>query len=91
MARINLTFSRALADVKDNKVILDVKDVKDLLSILDNRYGERFKEKFYDENRRPKRFINIFVNGVEIRSLNGLDTIFKDNDNVVILPVVTGG
>jgi len=91
MARINLTFSRALANVKDNKIVLDAKNVKDLLSVLAGRYGERFNEEFYDENRRPKRFISIFVNGVEIRSLNGLDTVFKDNDNVVIIPVVTGG
>ena len=41
------------------------------------------------EDPRPNTLI--LVNGKEISALNGLDTMLKDDDEVVFIPVVHGG
>jgi MoaD family protein len=41
------------------------------------------------ENQRPNALV--LVNGREISVLNGLNTILKDDDEVVFIPVVHGG
>jgi molybdopterin synthase sulfur carrier subunit len=41
------------------------------------------------EDPRPNTLI--LVNGKEISVLNGLDTVLKDGDEVVFVPVVHGG
>ena len=38
-----------------------------------------------------KRFINVFVNGEEIRSLQGVDTPLDENAEVSIIPAMAGG
>ena len=42
-----------------------------------------------DGNVRPNSLV--LVNGREISVLNGLDTVLKDDDEVVFIPVVHGG
>ena len=38
-----------------------------------------------------RRFVNVFVEGEDIRFLDGLDTVVEDGDEVTILPAVAGG
>jgi sulfur-carrier protein len=49
------------------------------------------KERLYDESGELRRFINIYVNGEDIRFLSGLDTPLKAGDEVSIVPAVAGG
>jgi molybdopterin converting factor small subunit len=37
------------------------------------------------------RFVNVYVQGEDIRFLDGLDTGVEDGDEVTILPAVVGG
>ena len=37
------------------------------------------------------RFINIYVNGDDVRGLDGLRTVLATGDEVLILPAVAGG
>ena len=37
------------------------------------------------------RFVNIYVNGEDVRFLQGLQTALKDGDEVSIVPAVAGG
>jgi sulfur-carrier protein len=46
--------------------------------------------KFYEEGN-VKRFINIFVNDDEIRTLQGIATPIQDSDRVSIVPAMAGG
>ena len=50
-----------------------------------------FKERVCDETGKPKRFINIYVNGKDIRFLNGLETTLKHGDDITIIAAVGGG
>jgi sulfur-carrier protein len=38
-----------------------------------------------------RRFVNVYVEGEDIRFLDGLDTSVEDGDEVTILPAVAGG
>ena len=49
------------------------------------------KERLCDEAGQVRRFVNIFVNGDDIRSLNDLDTPVDDGDEVAIVPAIAGG
>jgi molybdopterin synthase sulfur carrier subunit len=43
------------------------------------------------EFESPKMNMLVLVNGKEISVLNGLETVIKDGDEVVFVPVVHGG
>jgi len=49
------------------------------------------KERLCDEQGRVRRFVNIYVNGDDIRFLSSLDTAVKDGDEVAIVPAIAGG
>lgn len=64
--------------------------VTDLVNKLDMAYPG-MKDRLVDETGDIKRFINIFVNGDEIRTLQGTSTPLKDADEVSIIPAMAGG
>jgi molybdopterin converting factor small subunit len=37
------------------------------------------------------RFVNVFVNGADVRYLQELDTPITDNDTLILLPAMAGG
>jgi len=49
------------------------------------------RERLCDEQGRIRRFVNIYVNGDDIRFLSSLDTAVKDGDEVSIVPAIAGG
>lgn len=61
------------------------------LSALAERYGEGFRERLFDASGKPKRLLNFYVNGKNVRFLKGLETPLNDGDEVSILPSVSGG
>lgn len=50
-----------------------------------------FRERVLDEQGEIKRFINVFVNGVDVRKLQGRATPVHDNDQVAVIPAMAGG
>lgn len=49
------------------------------------------KERLCDDQGRVRRFVNIYVNGDDIRFLSSLDTPVKDGDEISIVPAIAGG
>ena len=49
------------------------------------------KERVMDETGQLRRFVNIYVNGDDVRFIDGLGTPLKDGDEVSIVPAVAGG
>ena len=49
------------------------------------------KDRLCDESGELRRFVNIFVNGEDVRFLSGLSTPLKSGDEVSIVPAVAGG
>jgi sulfur-carrier protein len=63
--------------------------VGEVLDSLYDRFGELRSRIAEDGGLR--RFVNVYVDGEDIRFLDGLDTSVKDGDEITILPAVAGG
>ena len=92
MGKVKITFYGALARIAGEKnVDLEASTVKEALNILTIKYGEELKKRLFDEKGKVRRFINIYINGKDIRFLKQLDTELNDNDKLSIIPAVGGG
>jgi len=49
------------------------------------------KERICDDAGKVRRFVNVYVNGEDIRFLSSLDTPVKDGDEISIVPAIAGG
>lgn len=49
------------------------------------------RERILDGAGEIRRFVNVYVNGDDVRFLQGLDTPLTDGDEVSIVPAVAGG
>ena len=65
----------------------------DLLQCIEALEGSYpgLKERLCDEGGQLRRFVNIYVNGEDVRFLAGLQTPLKAGDEVSIVPAVAGG
>ncbi len=73
-----------------DKVELDVADLSQMIDRLENDYPG-FKERLLDEEGELRYFVNIYVNGEDIRFDQGLRTSIKSGDEISIVPAVAGG
>jgi molybdopterin synthase sulfur carrier subunit len=64
--------------------------VAGLVADLDKRHPG-IRERICDESGAVRRFVNIFVNGEDIRFLQNLDTAVKAGDEVSVVPAIAGG
>jgi molybdopterin synthase sulfur carrier subunit len=49
------------------------------------------RERLCDDDGGLRRFVNVYVNGEDVRFLQGLETALGDGDEVSIVPAVAGG
>ena len=64
--------------------------VGEVLEALYAQHGE-LRERIAGDDGEPRRFVNVYVGGEDIRFLDGLGTAVADNGEVQILPAVAGG
>jgi molybdopterin synthase sulfur carrier subunit len=64
--------------------------VSAVVNDLERQFGG-MKERLCDEEGRVRRFVNIYLNGDDIRFLNNLETAVKDGDELSIVPAIAGG
>ena len=43
------------------------------------------------EDGRLRSFVNLYLNGEDVRSRSGLDTALADGDEIAIVPAIAGG
>ena len=65
-------------------------NINELISNLEAQYPG-IKSRLCDENGQIKRYVNVFVNEAEIRTLQGSETPLTDKDEVSIIPAMAGG
>lgn len=73
-----------------SKLIAQGDSVGTLLQTLDADYPG-MSARLLDDDGNVKRFINVFVNDDEIRTLQGLNTPLGEDDLVSIVPAMAGG
>ena len=60
------------------------------LGQLEQRYPQ-IRTRLRDDHGELRRFVNLYVNGEDIRFLSGMDTSLSSGDEVSIIPAVAGG
>jgi molybdopterin synthase sulfur carrier subunit len=65
-------------------------NITNIISDLENKYPG-IKDRICEENGEIRPFVNIFVNGEDIRYLEGLNSKLSEDDEVSIVPAVAGG
>lgn len=73
-----------------SEVSVESSSVAHVLNELESRYPS-IKGRLRDESGALRRFVNLYVNGEDVRFLDGLDTSLKPGDEVSIIPAVAGG
>ncbi len=64
--------------------------VRALVEDLERKFPG-IKERICDETGKIRRFVNVYVNGDDIRFLQNLETSLKEGDNISIVPAIAGG
>ena len=74
----------------EGKVAVAGSSVAEVLDALDAAHpgiGERLR----DDSGQLRRFVNVFVNGKNVRDGPGIDTLVSAGDEVGIIPAMAGG
>lgn len=92
---VKIKYASALAGItKEKEATLDAKEnytLKNVFDDLKKKYGNEFEKRIFDENGNIRRFVNVYVNGENVRHLKELQTQIKTEDKISILPAVSGG
>ena len=80
---------RRVTDGHD-KVDTEGETLRQLIDSMEGQYPG-IKERLCDEDGNLRNFVNVYVNGEDVRFLDGIDSATGDGDEVSIVPAVAGG
>ena len=69
---------------------IEVGSIKEAIDTLEALYPG-MKERLLDESGALRYFVNVYLNGEDVRFLQELNTVTKTGDEVSIVPAVAGG
>ena len=72
------------------KVDIAASSISGLIEQLDSDFPG-FKERLVDEAGQLRYFVNIYLNGEDVRFLEAMETSTKSGDEISIVPAVAGG
>ena len=81
---------RKLTNEQDSVTADDGGTLAQLIDSLEEQHPG-LKERICDETGELRRFVNIYVNGEDVRFLSGLETPIEAGAEVSIVPAVAGG
>jgi len=64
--------------------------VQELVQSLESTYPG-MRERMCEPDGELRRFVNVYVNGEDVRFLQGLQSALSEGDEVSIVPAVAGG
>lgn len=73
-----------------DKVPSEGEHLRDVIDFLEERFPG-FEDRLCDEKGELRNFVNVYVNGEDVRFLQGLETELKDGDEISVVPAVAGG
>ncbi len=80
---------RRLTNNQD-KVEVEASTIGEFIDSMESDYPG-FKERVMDESGQLRYFVNIYLNGEDVRFLQGVDTATQSGDEISIVPAVAGG
>ncbi|HXD91089.1 MAG TPA: ubiquitin-like small modifier protein 1 [Candidatus Binataceae bacterium] len=73
-----------------DEVTASGESIKAVLQDLDRRHPG-IGERLLDDKGELRRFVNVYLNGDDIRFLSQLESKVKDGDDISIVPAIAGG
>ena len=73
-----------------DKISVEGSSVASVIDALDAEFPG-IKGRLCDESGQLRNFVNVYVNGEDVRFEDGLNTATKPGDEVSIVPAVAGG
>lgn len=73
-----------------DQVEITAANIGELINLLEKEYNG-MKERLCDEDGELRYFVNIYLNGEDIRFIEGMNTPTESGDEVSIVPAVAGG
>ena len=64
--------------------------MKQILDALENAHPG-LQKRVLDDTGKLRRFVNVYVDGEDVRFLQGLETQVPERSEVAIIPAVAGG
>ena len=80
---------RALTNEQDS-VTADGATLAELVEQLEGAFPG-MRERICEDSGELRRFVNVYVNGEDVRFMEGLKTALGEGDEVSIVPAVAGG
>ena len=80
---------RRMTNGKD-KVEVESDNLGELVEKLNSEFPG-FKDRLVDEEGELRYFVNIYLNGEDVRFMDGLNTSTSSGDEISIVPAVAGG
>ena len=74
----------------ESTVVANGENIKDLIINMDKSYSGIY-DRLIDSKGDIFGFVNIYVNGEDVKYLGGLGTKLSSNDEITIVPAVAGG
>ena len=73
-----------------DKVSVEEGNLNDIITSLEQQFPG-IKARLCDEQGELRNFVNLYVNGEDVRFLDGLDTAAEAGDEISVVPAVAGG
>jgi len=73
-----------------DKVNVEGATINEIVGSLESEFPG-IKERLCDEQGELRNFVNVYVNGEDVRFLQGIETATKEGDEISIVPAVAGG
>lgn len=73
-----------------SKILIDASTIYELIEQLESLFPG-MKDRLVDEKGELRYFVNLYLNGEDVRFLNGVDTAVNSGDELSIVPAVAGG
>jgi sulfur-carrier protein len=73
----------------ERQVDVEGENVRELLDDLMGRFPSLRKQLVDDDDLAP--FVNVYVEGEDVRTLDGLETEVRPGSTVILLPAMAGG
>ncbi len=89
---INVRIPQPLRNLTSNQSVVTAvgASLADAIAHLEAAFPG-MRERMLDDGGQLRRFVNVYVNGDDVRFMDGLATALKDGDEVSIVPAVAGG
>lgn len=73
-----------------DRVTVEGDNLRAIVGLLDEQFPG-IRDRLCDEQGELRNFVNIYVNGEDVRFLDGLDTATSSGDEISVVPAVAGG